>query len=161
MAQEAVHSFVDGANGRWKLRDQREVASKVKEWRRVYNAGEMQAAGVNKLEWALQEKYFPGINFANVAPQDIMHLFADGVTRNEAAWLIYMLHSRGHLPFEEANAAIHRYGWSRDCRVPQMPDCVKNGETGNYPRSDATLHMSASQTFAFSIHRRTWQSSQY
>ena len=52
----------------------------------------MQEAGINKLLFALLEKFFPGIDFTNVAPQDIMHLFADGITRNEAAWLLYMLH---------------------------------------------------------------------
>ena len=153
MAHEAVHSFTS-QGGRWRLRDRRSLMAAIKEWRRSPNAAEMQAAGVNKLFWALMEEYFPGINPANIAPQDIMHLFADGITRNEAAWLIYMLHSRGYLPFSQANDLIHRYRWSRDCRVPQMPDSVKSGEDGNYPRKDSTLHMSASQTFTFALHRK-------
>ena len=150
-AHEAPHSFLSG-NGRWALRTQRELLAQVRKWRRNKNHAEMQAAGVNKLHWALQDIYFPGVNPAVVAPQDIMHTFADGITRHEGAWLVYMLHSRGYVKFGIVNAAIRQYRWPRDCRVPQMPDSVKDGETGNFPRQAATLGMSASQTFTFAIH---------
>lgn len=153
MAHEKPHSFFKGG-GMWKLRERRSLLAMIKAWRDRPNASEMQGAGVNKLFWALMEEHFPGINPANIAPQDIMHLFADGITRHEGAWLIYMLHSRGYLKFDEANAAIREYNWPRDCRVPQMPANVKDGESGNYPRQSATLGMSASQTFTFAIHRK-------
>ena len=113
----------------------------------------MQDAGINKLWFALMKKFFPGINFTNISPQDIMHLFADGITRNEGAWLLYMLHSRGYLRLTEVNALIRKYRWPRGTAVPQIPQNVEDGVTGRYPRKDATLGMSASQTFVFAQHR--------
>lgn len=127
----------------------------IKRWRRQIDKEQMQEAGINKLLFALLEKFFPGIDFTNVAPQDIMHLFADGITRNEAAWLLYMLHSRNHLRLTEVNAAVRRYRWPRATAVPQIPQSVEDGVTGRYPRKDATLGMSASQTFVFAQHRCT------
>ena len=64
-----------------------------------------------------------------------------------------MLHSRGHLKFPAVNDAILKYRWPRDCRVPRLPDNVKDGEAGGYPRQQATLGLSASQTFTFALHR--------
>ena len=153
MAHEKPHSFLKGG-GAWTLRDQRSLLAHIRAWRQQPVAADMQAAGVNKLEWALMDKYFPGVNPANIAPQDIMHLLADGITRHEAAWLIYMLHSRGHLKLGAVNDAIREYRWPRDCRVPRLPDNVKDGENGNFPRQQATLGLSASQTFTFAMHRR-------
>lgn len=126
----------------------------IKEWRHCPKPADMQAAGVNKLYWALCEEYFPGINPANIAPQDIMHTLADGITRHEGAWLLYMLHSRGHLKLEQVNELIGNYRWPRDARVPKLPDSVKEGENGGYPRQTAVLGLSASQTFTFALHRR-------
>ena len=57
----------------------------IKSWRQQIDAKQMQGAGINKLHFALMDKFFPGINFTNISPQDIMHLFADGITRDEAA----------------------------------------------------------------------------
>ena len=126
----------------------------IKRWRQKLDAKEMQDAGINKMWFATMEKFFPGINFTNISPQDIMHLFADGITRNEAAWLLYMLHSRGYLRLTEVNALIRKYRWPRETAVPQIPQSVEDGVTGRYPRKDATLGMSASQTFVFALHRR-------
>jgi hypothetical protein len=50
----------------------------------------MQDVGVNKLFYTLSADFFPHINPTSIAPQDIMHNFPrDGVTRHEAAWLLY------------------------------------------------------------------------
>ena len=122
-------------------------------WRTCPDAAQMQRAGINKLYWALTPEHFPHINETTVTPQDIMHLFADGTTRHEAAWLLYMLDSRGHVKLDSVNEAIRHYRWPRDTRVPQIPSCVSDGASGRYPRQEATLHMSASQTFTFALHR--------
>jgi len=184
---EKPHSFLKG--GRWELRNKRAVSQQVrpascaaagivcytcvtpcvalcgcrqiKSWRQQIDAKQMQDAGINKLWFALMDPFFPGINFTNIAPQDIMHLFADGITRNEGAWLLYMLHSRGYLRLTAVNAAIRRYRWSRATVVPQIPQNVEDGVTGRYPRKDATLGMSASQTFVFAQHRCASGSQQY
>ena len=152
MAHETPHSFFS-QGCKWKQRNAQALLAQIREWRACEDSAAMQAAGVNKLEWALMDKYFPGINFANIAPQDIMHTFADGITRHEAAWMLYMFHSRGYLKLAVVNDAILKYQWPRDCRVPRLPDNVKDGETGNFPRQSATLGLSASQTFTFAIHR--------
>ena len=152
MAHEKPHSFLK-EGGKWTLRTQRLLLAQIRGWRDKPDAAEMQAAVVNKLTWALMDRYFPGVNPANIAPQDIMHLLADGITRHEAAWLLYMLHSRDHLKLPAVNAAILKYRWPRDCRVPRLPDNVKDGEAGGYPRQQATLGLSASQTFTFALHR--------
>jgi hypothetical protein len=158
MRHEQPHSFFDESH-RWQLRQKRALLAQIKRWREHGATGnELQDAGVNKLYWALCSEYFPFINPVNVAPQDIMHLLADGITRHEAAWLLYMLHSRGHLKLTEVNNAIRKYpNWPRDCRVPQIPKCVEDGATGRVPRQEATIHMSASQTFTFALHRRACQ----
>lgn len=154
MRHERPHSFFDD-NRTWQLRQKHALLAQIKRWREHGATGsELQDAGVNKLRWTLCQEHFPFINPVTIAPQDIMHLLADGVTRHEAAWLIYMLHSRGHLRLPRVNDAIRSYSWPRDCRVPQIPKCVEDGATGRAPRQDATIHMSASQTFAFALHRR-------
>ena len=152
LRHETVHSFFE-PDAKWQLRNRGKLMPKIRQWRQCSCSQEMRDSGVNKLHWALAEEYFPDINFASITPQDIMHLFADGITRHEAAWLLYMLHSRGHLKVAAANEAIRRYKWARDCRVPQLPSAVEDGATGRYPRVDATIGMSASQTFTFAMHR--------
>jgi hypothetical protein len=152
MAHEKPHSFLKGG-GAWTLRTKRSLLAQIRAWRDKPDAAGMQAAGINKLVWALMEQYFPGVNPANIAPQDLMHALADGITRHEAVWLLYMLHSRDHLKLPMVNHAILKYPWPRDCRVPRLPDNVKDGENGNFPRQQATLGLSASQTFTFALHR--------
>ena len=152
MKHEKPFSFFT-PGGTWKLREKKTLMRQICAWRQHPDASGMQKAGINKLFWALTPEHFPHINFTNICPQDIMHLFADGITRHEAAWLLYMLHSRKHLRLHQVNGAIRRYRWPRDCRVPQIPDSVEDGAAGRYPRKEATVHMSASQTFTFAVHR--------
>ena len=83
-----------------------------------------------------------------------MHLFADGITRHEAAWLLYFLISRKFTVLAAVQAAIRNYcNWSRDVRIPPLPANVSEGITGRLPRPDATISMSASQTTKFALHR--------
>ena len=83
-----------------------------------------------------------------------MHLFADGITRHEAAWLLYFLISRKFIVLAAVQAAIRNYrNWSRDVRVLPLPANVSEGITGRLPRPDATISMSASQTTKFALHR--------
>lgn len=153
MQHETPHSFFD-ANAKWRLRDARNVMASITKWRACPCKEKMQALGVNKLYWALSSVHFPEIDFCTLAVQDIMHLFADGISRHEAAWMLYLLHSRGFLTLARVNELIRQYQkWPRDCRVPQLPSSVKDGAAGGFPRQDATIHMSASQTFTFCLHR--------
>jgi|TARA_B110000046_G_C12996776_1_gene400357 hypothetical protein len=153
MRHEKPHSFFEDSRT-WKLRSLQRLLADIERWRQRGDPGsEMQDAGVNKLVYTLCADFFPHINPTNIAPQDIMHNFPDGITRHEAAWLLYMLHSRKHLSLSQVNDAIARHKWPRDCRVPKIPASVEDGATGRFPRSDATIHMSASQTITFALHR--------
>lgn len=154
MRHETPHSFFN-AGAKWRLRDARQVMLNINKWRACLCKEQMQASGIDKLHWALSSQYFPGVEFCSLSVQDIMHLFADGVSRHEAAWMLYMLHSRGFLTLTRVNQLVRQYHWPRDCRVPQIPLSVKDGVTGGFPRQDATIHMSASQTFTFCLHRYT------
>ena len=49
----------------------------------------MSSNGFNKLYCAAE--YFKGVDPTIVAPKDPMHTFFDGITRSEAAWLVYVL----------------------------------------------------------------------
>jgi hypothetical protein len=47
----------------------------------------------------------PHVLPTRVAPQDLLHLFPDGITRYELAWLFYVLFKLG-LSFEAVNNRI-------------------------------------------------------
>jgi hypothetical protein len=152
MQHEKPFSFFT-PGGKWKLRERNALMREICEWRQHPDAAGMQKAGINKLFWAITLEHFPHTNITNICVQDIMHNFADGISRHEVAWLLYLFDSRKHLSLQQVNEAIRRYRWPRDCRIPQVPDSVKDGAAGRYPRKEATVHMSASQTFTFAIHR--------
>eukprot|EP00966_Prymnesium_polylepis_P131826 3048455-Prymnesium_polylepis.1 len=60
-----------------------------------------------------------------------MHLFADGITRHETAWLLYFLIPRKFTVLAAVQAAIRNYRkWSRDVRIPPLPANVSEGITG-------------------------------
>ena len=52
-------------------------------------------------------KYIPHVVPTNVAPQDLLHLFFDGLTRHEPAWLFYVLFKLG-LDRNVVNEAIKK-----------------------------------------------------
>ena len=55
-----------------------------------------------------------------------MHLFADGITRHEAAWLLYFLISRKFTALAAMQDTIRHYrNWSRDVRIPPLPANVR------------------------------------
>ena len=78
----------------------------------------MKAHGVNKLYFALDPEYVPHISPADIAPQDVLHLFPDGLLRSECAWLLCVLGKLG-LRLELVNKAIAAYShFPPDVRVP-------------------------------------------
>ena len=109
--------------------------------------------GLNKRVFAMDPASIPLVNPVTVAPQDVMHLLMDGITRHELAWLHYVLLSRKFISWEQLEAAYKSYRWPKGVRIPPLPKKIKEGVAGNTPRPDATLGMSASQVMYVALHR--------
>ena len=67
----------------------------------------LSALGMNKLYYAFDPKYIPHVVPTNVALQDLLHLFFDGLTRHELAWLFYVFFKLG-LDRDVVNEAIKK-----------------------------------------------------
>jgi hypothetical protein len=94
------------------LRDWPDLQAKLGELRAMEKGSGPQkkglsALGLNSLYFAFDPEYVPHVVPTHVAPQDLLHLFFDGITRNELAWLFYVFFKLG-LDFEAANTAIRR-----------------------------------------------------
>ena len=138
---------------RWKLRSwlqlQKALRCKDSAWKSV-----SYSEGLNKRVFAFHPSYIPLVNPSMIAPQDAMHLFMDGITRHELAWLMYLLVSRGHISWERLAGAFKHYGgWPPGVRIPPLHQKIKQGLAGNKPRPEATLGMSASQVMYVALHR--------
>ena len=108
--------------------------------------------GLNKLFFAFDPEYIPHVCPADIAPQDALHLFPDGILRSEGAWLVYILIKLG-LTIDQMNEALRKYPhFPRDCRIPPLHEKLKEGRAGGRPKSDKTLRMSGSQVMHFAIH---------
>ena len=115
----------------------------------------------SSLAWSSSGSFLPGwdpceIPFADPCiglPQDLLHLFPDGLLRSEGAWLIYTLAKLG-LKVDSINQAIASYsGWPPDVRIPLLKDKLTEGKEGGVPDSSSTLRMSGSEVMHFSLHR--------
>jgi hypothetical protein len=112
----------------------------------------MRNNGLNKIVFAFHPDLMPLIDPTNIAPQDLLHLFPDGLLRHEGAWLIYILLKLG-LKISELNLAIRRYSWPSDVRIPDLHEGLKKGTKGGKPKSSAMLRMTGSQCMHFALHR--------
>ena len=149
-------SFLSGAaseEASWQLRSWPQLQKALKcdatEWKSV-----SKSEGLNKRVFAFNPEYIPLVNPTMIAPQDAMHLFMDGITRHELAWLMYVLISRGHVSWERLAGAFKHYGgWPPGVRIPPLHNKISQGVAGRKPRRDATLGMSASQVMYVALHR--------
>ena len=108
--------------------------------------------GLNKLYFALDPEYIPFINPCTVAPQDLLHLFPDGLLRSELAWLIYILCKMG-LNLDKLNESLRKNrDLPKDVRVPNFPAKISKGARGGVPHSSSTARMTGSQCMHFSLH---------
>jgi hypothetical protein len=109
--------------------------------------------GINKLYGALDPEHIPHIDPTDHAPQDLLHLFPDGLLRSEAAWLIYVLVKLG-LSIDAINAAWKSYHkLPADVRIPPLHGKLKEGTRGGRPAPNRTLKMSGSQVMHWALHR--------
>lgn len=112
----------------------------------------LQEAGYNCTYFALDPRYGWAPD-PTQCPQDILHLFPDGLLRHEGAWMVKVLCSLG-LGLETINQAIMQYkGFPPDVRIPPLHTKLTEGTDGGRPRRDATLKMTGSQVMHFSLHR--------
>ena len=110
-----------------------------------------------RLVFAFDPREIPYVDPCNGLPQDLLHLFPDGLLRSEAAWLIYTLAKLG-LSVATINQAIASYHqWPEDVRIPELSDKLEKGKEGGVPDSTSTLKMSGSQVMHFSLHRYVLQ----
>ena len=108
--------------------------------------------GLNKLHFAFDPKYISHFDPTTMAPQDLLHLFPDGLLRSECAWLFYILFSMG-LSRELVNSSIRKYThFPPDIRIPKLYPKLEEG-SGGRPKRQATLRMSGSQCMHFAMHR--------
>ena len=112
---------------------------------------EMSQNGFNKLYCAME--HIKGVNPNMISPRDPMHVLFDGVTRYEAAWLIYVLCKAGLniLDLRKAIASYPRF--PADVRIPPLSLKLKCGTKEGKPCRDRVLSMSASQVMHFTLHR--------
>ena len=96
----------------------------------------------------------PHISPSDIAPQDVLHLFPDGLLRSEGAWLLCVLGRLG-LRLELVNNAIAAYSnFPPDVRVPAIRKNILECNVGGTPKSESVLRMSGSQTMYFTLHKR-------
>ena len=112
----------------------------------------MKDNGLNKIYFAFHPDLVPLIDPTNIAPQDLLHLFPDGLLRHEGAWLIYIFLKLG-LKLSNLNLAIRRYSWPSDVRIPDLHEGLSKGAKGGKPKSSAMLRMTGSQCMHFALHR--------
>ena len=110
--------------------------------------------GLNKLFYAFDSDYIPGIDECTMAPYDTMHVEADGLVRMEMAYMLYVLVTkRKYFTLAQLNDAIKRFPWPKGHRMPPIDQKVVEGRKGGLPRADAHLFSSASQTLHFALAR--------
>jgi hypothetical protein len=108
--------------------------------------------GLNKSIFPFHPDYFPHIDPCCVAPQDLLHLFPDGLLRSECAWMLYIFFSMG-LCLDRFNEEVQKFkNFRADVRIPRQTAKLKEG-TGGRPRRSATLRMSGFQCMHFALHR--------
>lgn len=101
--------------------------------------------------FAFHPDYIPHVDPCTIAPQDLLHLFPDGIVRHEGAWLMWVLLKKG-LSLEAANSAIRAYrDWPSDVRIPSLHPSLKEGEAGG-PKSSRVLRMTGAQVMHFTLH---------
>lgn len=90
------------------------------------------------------------------APNDIMHLFFEGITRHELAWLVFLLNKHKWASVDDINTAICRYRkFPKDLRVPTLSTKLHEGAEGGVPKNDAKISMTAYEIMHLALHRYT------
>ena len=108
--------------------------------------------GINKRVFAFDPAYIPHVTPTNIAPQDILHLFPDGILRSECAWMFYILIKLG-LKLPAVRHAVRTCtSLPADVRVPDLHDNLKKGKKGGMPSASAVMRMTGSQMMHFALH---------
>ena len=110
--------------------------------------------GINKLHAAIDPDHLHHVDPTTYLPQDLLHVFPDGLLRSEGAWLFYILINQFKLSIDKVNARIRTYPhWPADVRIPDLNSGkLKKGAKGGKPKSSTTLKMTGSEAMWFSLH---------
>jgi len=88
-----------------------------------------------------------------LCPEDVLHLFPDGLLRSELAWLLYIFFGMG-LKLSALNEATRAYrNFPPDVRIPKFHEKLKKGVAGKLPDSSRTVRMTGAQMMHFAMHR--------
>jgi len=90
---------------------QRDLQEAIAESRVTKRQKILTSHGMNKVAYAFDPKWVPGVNPTNVCSQDVMHLLFDGVTRHESAWMLQQLVIKQHLSWPALLEAQANYRW--------------------------------------------------
>lgn len=116
---------------------------------------ELAALDVVRPVFFADPRYVPGMVATKDAPQDVLHLFGDGLLNIDFAFLRVILKARFGIHADHLNAAVAAYpNWPDDVRIPPFKDVSGAGAYG-IPKSDATCKISGSEMSQFALHRCT------
>ena len=112
----------------------------------------LKEAGYNCAYFALDQAYGWAPD-PSQCPQDLLHLFSDGLLRHEGAWMVKVLYSHG-MELDSLNRAITGYkGFPPDVRIPPLHSKLTEGTDAGRPRRESMLKMTGSQVMHFCLHR--------
>ena len=112
--------------------------------------------GIARLFGAIDPDYLDDADPVDYLPQDILHVFPDGLLRSEGAWLFYIFIHMG-LDMDAVNRRIRAFhGWPPDVHIPLLKGSkLKKGKRGGKPKSSHTLSMTGSEAMWFALKRCT------
>lgn len=77
--------------------------------------------GINKLIYAFNPDYMPGVDEVDMVPYDTMHIELDGIVRQELAYMLYIFVTKHkYFTLAQLNAAIRSFPWPKGHRVPDV-----------------------------------------
>ena len=79
----------------------------------------MSEGGINKLVYAINPEYMPGVDPFDLLTADIMHIFFCGFTRKELAWLFKILIPK-YTSWNLLNEAVAALSLPRGKRISKL-----------------------------------------
>lgn len=99
----------------------------------------------------------PHFDVTTMAPQDIMHVLAEGVLKTEIAALIFMLcrKRKWGVTVTSVNAACARYAWPQGHQPPLFKESLLEGQgkgANTMPKRGCHIHGTAGAVLDFTLH---------
>lgn len=100
--------------------------------------------GFNSVVFPLHPDFIPLVDPTTMQPQDIMHLFLCGITRQELYHLLEYLVKHKELTWDTLNQRINMMRIPKGKRIPKVVPAAKGKKPG-----ERHLDMTASEVFIF------------